>query len=164
MSARVGRFENRAIGCTRLWRVLNEIVAPNLPRICYLPGHRPGVGPDMTVTSSVSTAPTSTELSIKQYSRRKVLAVWVAAALPMAALAWLVAPALAGPAPARRFTQVLIVALCAGLVLQFLLLVILVTWERSGLRWPILHDALWLRPPSTASRRGGLLWLWGVLP
>jgi len=32
MSARVGRFENRAIGCTRLWRVLNEIVAPNLPR------------------------------------------------------------------------------------------------------------------------------------
>src|SRR5215472_4873277 len=66
-----------------------------------LPGHRPGVGPDMTVTSSVRTAPTSTELSIKQYSRRKVLAVWVAAALPMAALAWLAAPALAGPAAHR---------------------------------------------------------------
>jgi len=119
----------------------------------------------MTVTSSVSAVPTSTQLSNKQYSRRKVLAVWVAAALPMAALAWLVAPALAGPAPsARRFTQVLIVALCAGLVWQFLLVVILVTWERSSLRWPIVRDALWLHAPSTASRRGGLLWLWGILP
>jgi CAAX protease family protein len=118
----------------------------------------------MTVTSSVSTAPTSTEPAIKQYTRRKVLDVWVVAALPMGALAWLVAPALAGPAPsARRFTQVLIAALCAGLVWQFLL-VILVARERSSLRWPILRDGLWLHSPSTASRRGGLLWLWGVLP
>src|SRR5262249_56576099 len=116
MPAGFVRHKTGAKAPPRLWRVLNEIVAPNLPRICYLPGHSPGVGPDMTVTSSVSTAPTSTELSIKQYSRRKVLSVWVAAALPMAASAWLVAPALAGPVPARRFTQVPIVALFAGLV------------------------------------------------
>jgi hypothetical protein len=42
--------------------------------------------------------------------------------------------------------------------------VILVARERSSLRWPIARDALWLRPPSTRSWRGGLLWLWGVLP
>ena len=56
----------------------------------------------MTVTCSVSTASSSIEPSIKQYSLRTVLAVWATAALPMAALAWLVAPALAGPAPSAR--------------------------------------------------------------
>jgi membrane protease YdiL (CAAX protease family) len=119
----------------------------------------------MAATSSVSTASTSIEPSIKQFTRRTVLEVWVAAALPMGALAWLVAPTLAGPAPtARRFTQVLITVLRVGLVWQFLLVVFLVARERNSLRWPIVRDALWLRPPSTRSRRGGLLWLWGVLP
>ena len=69
------------------------------------------------------------------------------------------------PAPsARRFTQALIAALCAGLVWQFLLVVMLVAREQRSLRWSIVRDALWLRPPSTQSRRGGLLWLWGILP
>jgi len=27
-----------------------------------------------------------------------------------------------------------------------------------------VRDALWLRPPSTGSRHGGLLWIWRVLP
>src|SRR6266496_4995809 len=34
------------------------------------------------------------EVAIPQYGLRAILAVWAAAALPMAALAWLVAPAL----------------------------------------------------------------------
>src|SRR5215210_650827 len=36
------------------------------------------------------------KVEIPQYRRRAILAVWAAAALPMAALAWLVAPAVAG--------------------------------------------------------------------
>jgi hypothetical protein len=35
------------------------------------------------------------KVEIPQYRRRAILAVWAAAALPMAALAWLVAPAVA---------------------------------------------------------------------
>jgi len=83
----------------------------------------------------------------------------------MGVLAWVIAPALAGPAAnVQLFTQVLIAALCAGLAWQFLLVVILLARERRGLRWPIVRDTLWLRPPSTRTRCGGLLWLWGVLP
>src|ERR687897_2517425 len=35
------------------------------------------------------------KVEIPQYSRRAILAIWAAAALPMAALAWLIAPAVA---------------------------------------------------------------------
>jgi hypothetical protein len=99
-----------------------------------------------------TTSLVSVERSITQSSRRKVLAVWAAAALPMAVLAWVVAPALAGPG---RFAETLIYALCAALVWQFVLVMILV----RGQRW---RDALWLRPPSTATRSGGRLWLWAL--
>jgi CAAX protease family protein len=97
-----------------------------------------------------------------QYSRMAVLAVWAAAALPMAVLAWVVAPWLAdrldGPAALAR---ALIVSMTAGLVWQFVLVLLLVYRERGSLRWPVLKDALWLRAPRSpkTGRVGGLLWL-----
>jgi uncharacterized protein len=93
------------------------------------------------------------DTAVRQYSRPAVLAVWAAAALPMGALAWVVAPALAGPG---NLAEVLMGALCAGLVWQFALVLILVAREQGTLRWPVVRDALWLRVP----RR---LWL-RVLP
>jgi len=59
---------------------------------------------------------------IPQYRRRAMFAVWAAAALPMAALAWLVAPALAdrfagdGNVP---LAKALLLLLTGGLVWQF---------------------------------------------
>ena len=103
---------------------------------------------------------------VPQYTRSGVLAVWAAAALPMAALAWLVAPVLArslpGPAP---LTQSLLLCLTAGLVWQFVLVVALVAVEQRTLRWTTVRAVLWLRTPrSTRSGRvGGRLWL-VVLP
>jgi membrane protease YdiL (CAAX protease family) len=97
-----------------------------------------------------------------QYTRAGVLGTWAAAALPMAALAWLVAPWLAhtfdGPS---ALTRALILTLTAGMIWQFLLVLVLVYRERGSLRWPVLKDALWLRPPKTprSGRRGGRAWL-----
>ena len=97
-----------------------------------------------------------------QYSRRMVLAVWAAAALPMAALAWLVAPALAaaldGPS---AWPRAIVLTLTAGLVWQFVLVLILVRREQGSLRWPVVRDALWLRAPTSprTGRRGGRLWM-----
>src|SRR5829696_43693 len=60
---------------------------------------------------------------IPQYRRRAMFAVWAAAALPMAALAWLVAPALAdrfagdGNVPLAK--ALLLLLLTGGLVWQF---------------------------------------------
>ena len=108
-------------------------------------------------------AATSTVV-IPQYRRRAILAVWAAAAVPMAALAWLVAPALedrfagAGDVP---MAKALIVSITVGLVWQFVLVAILVGREQRGLRWSTVREALWLRSPRSprSGRRGGRVWL-----
>jgi len=115
---------------------------------------RGGVEREFTVEG-----PPSESLS-EQYSLAKVLGIWAAAALPMGALAWVVAPLVAGqldgPVP---LTRVLLVGLAVGLIWQFVL--VLVYRERGSLRWSVLKDALWLRSPrsSKTGRVGGRLWL-----
>src|SRR5215204_1647318 len=100
--------------------------------------------------------------AVRQYSLVQILAVWAAAALPMGALAWVVAPLLAdrlgGPVVLPR---ALLVLLTVGLVWQFVLVLLLVHRERGSLRWPVLKDALWLQAPRspTTGRVGGRLWL-----
>jgi uncharacterized protein len=113
-----------------------------------------GAHPDTAVLS----------VEIPQLRIRGIFAVWAAAALPMAALAWLVAPALAG-----RFAgagnvpmfKALIICLTAGLVWQFVLVAILVGREQRTLRWSTVREALWLRSPRSprSGRVGGRVWL-----
>ena len=103
-------------------------------------------------------------VGIPQYSIGKILAVWAAAALPMAALAWLVAPALEdelGGEGNVPMAKALVICLTAGLIWQFVLVVILVRREQGPLRWSTVREALWLRSPQSPSsgRRGGRLWL-----
>jgi uncharacterized protein len=99
---------------------------------------------------------------VRQYSLAQIVAVWAAAAIPMAALAWVVAPWLAdrleGPLALPR---ALLALLTVGLIWQFVLVLILVHRERGSLRWAVLKDALWLHSPRspTTGRVGGQLWL-----
>jgi membrane protease YdiL (CAAX protease family) len=100
------------------------------------------------------------------WSRATVIKVWAAAALPMAALSWVVAPVLAhrfsGP---TALPQALILCLCAGLVWQFVLVMIVVRREQGSLRWPVVKKALWLNAP-ISPRTGQVskrLW-WLVVP
>jgi membrane protease YdiL (CAAX protease family) len=113
-------------------------------------------------TPSVPEAEASVE--IPQYSVLRILAVWAAAALPMAALAWLVAPALEeefGGEGNVPMAKALLLLLTAGLIWQFVLVAILVWREQGTLRWPIVREALWLRSPGDpkSGRRGGRVWL-----
>jgi membrane protease YdiL (CAAX protease family) len=104
------------------------------------------------------------EVEIPQYSVLAIVAVWAAAALPMAALAWLAAPALAvrlsgeGNVPIGK---ALLICLTVGLIWQFVLVVALVWREQHSLRWAVLRDALWLRSPRSprSGRIGGRVWL-----
>jgi membrane protease YdiL (CAAX protease family) len=103
-------------------------------------------------------------VEIPQYSLLKTLGVWAAAAVPMAVLAWLVAPALEdsfGGEENVPLVKALLICLTAGLIWQFVLVVILVRREQQTLRWPIVREALWLRAPRDpkSGRRGGRLWL-----
>ena len=100
--------------------------------------------------------------TIPQYGFGRIVAVWAAAALPMAALAWLGAPALADALGGNHaLTRALIVALTVGLVWQFALVVGLVWHEQRTLRWSVVRDALWLRSPRNprTGRVGGRTWL-----
>jgi uncharacterized protein len=104
------------------------------------------------------------KVAIPQYRRRAIFAVWAAAALPMAALAWLVAPALKdryagdGNVP---MAKALIVCLTAGLIWQFVLVAVLVGREQRTFRWLTIREALWLRSPRSprSGRIGGRVWL-----
>ena len=102
----------------------------------------------------------------RQYSLRQIVGVWAAAALPIAALAWLVAPAFArildGP---TAWPRALLVCLTTGLVWQGVLVLVLVRRETGNLSWHTLRDALWLRRPVSprTGRVGGRVW-WVLLP
>jgi membrane protease YdiL (CAAX protease family) len=100
---------------------------------------------------------------IPQYSTGRILAVWVAAALPMALLAWVVAPLLKGGIGGDEpLTEALLVTLTGGLIWQFALVLILMRRELGGLSWAGLRDGLWLRAPSDprSGRVGGRVWWW----
>jgi membrane protease YdiL (CAAX protease family) len=116
----------------------------------------------LTTTASSDTAGSSVE--IPQLRIRGIFAVWAAAALPMAALAWLVAPVLADRFAGNGIVpmmKALIVCLTVGLVWQFILVAILVGREQQTLRWSAVRDALWLRSPRSprSGRIGGRVWL-----
>jgi uncharacterized protein len=119
------------------------------------------------VRGDVSAAPApdgASGVRIPQYSIWQTLGVWAAAALPMGALAWLVAPALAdrfsgtGKLP---LAKALLLCLTIGLICQFVLVVVLVGREQRTLRWSSIREALWLRSPRSprSGRRGGRVWL-----
>lgn len=104
------------------------------------------------------------DVTIPQYSLKGILATWAVAALPMAALSWLVAPALADRLTGEAnvpLVKALTVSLTAGLVWQFLLVAVLVAREQRTLRWSVVRRALWLQSPRSprSGRRGGRLWL-----
>jgi uncharacterized protein len=105
--------------------------------------------------------------AVRQYSLAQILAVWAGAAIPMAVLAWVVAPllgALLGGGDVG-FVKALLLCLTAGLIWQFVLTMILTRREQGTLRWSRVRDALWLLSPRDprSGRVGGRVWLW-VIP
>ena len=125
--------------------------------------------PGLAPPSAVAAEPLASEVDryegVRQYSLRQIFAVWAAAAVPMGVLAWIVAPLLKdrfnGPEP---LAQSLLVCLTAGLIWQFVLILILLRREIGSFEWPRVRDALWLRPPRDpkTGRVGGKVWWWAL--
>ena len=121
----------------------------------------PGTGDVAGVASTTSKgrSPGRGAVTVTQYSRRGILAIWAAAAVPMAALSWVVAPAFAGAG--TPLARPLVLCLTAGMIWQFVLAMGLVGYEQRSLRWSRLREALWLRKPRSprTGRVGGRIWL-----
>jgi CAAX protease family protein len=101
--------------------------------------------------------------AVKQYSLAQILGVWAAAAVPIGVLAWVVAPWLRDQLGGRDpFAEALLICITAGLIWQFVLVLILLRRELGGLQWPRVRDALWLRPPQDPKTGGvgGRVWWW----
>jgi membrane protease YdiL (CAAX protease family) len=82
----------------------------------------------------------------------------------MAALAWLVAPAVADRLSGEDnvpMGKALLAVLTIGLIWQFVLVAILLWREQRTLRWSVVREALWLRSPQSprSGRVGGRVWL-----
>ena len=104
--------------------------------------------------------------AVRQYSLAQILGVWAAAAVPMGVLAWIVAPWLRDQLGGRDpFAEALLICITAGLIWQFVLVLILIRRELGGLQWSRVREALWLRAPRDpkTGRVGGRVWWW-VLP
>ena len=114
-----------------------------------------------TTAPAITYAEPADEGAVPQLSLKGVIAVWAAAALPMAALAWVAAPLLADQLNgSSRLVRALLITLTAGLIWQFILVLILVRREQGTLHPAVLRDALWLRAPRSprTARRGGRVW------
>jgi membrane protease YdiL (CAAX protease family) len=105
----------------------------------------------------------SNSSTVPQYSLVQVLGIWAAAAIPMAILGWYVAPMLASE-PGKPGLERLAV-LTAGLVWQFILVLLLIYREAGNLRWSTLKARLWLNSPRSPKTGQGQrkLWLWAIL-
>ena len=98
-------------------------------------------------------------IAIPQLGTRAILKVWAAAALPMAALAWiraLLADKFSGDGHVPM-AKALFISLTMGLVWQFVLVAVLVRREQGTLRYATIREALWLRSPRSprSGRVGG---------
>jgi membrane protease YdiL (CAAX protease family) len=114
-----------------------------------------------TIERRIGRPPARRAVTVTQYGRGGIALIWAAAAVPMAVLSWVVAPAVADGSGVESMVTPLLACLTAGLVWQFALAVGLVAYEQRSLRWSRLRQAMWLRSPRSPAtgRAGGRAWL-----
>jgi membrane protease YdiL (CAAX protease family) len=99
----------------------------------------------MTNTQSLS-AQLDAPASSKQYSLRKILAVWASVTVPMGLLAWVVAPAII-PHTSLHPGLVHWMLMVVGMMWQFVVSLAVLRHELGGLHWPALKKRIWLNIP-----------------
>lgn len=113
-----------------------------------------------TIDRPIDMATGQRAITVTQYSRRGIYAIWAASAIPMAVLSWIVAPAIADGDGIEHLITPLLGAITVGLIWQFVLALGLVGYEQRSLRWSRIREAMWLRKPvsPTTGRAGGRTW------
>lgn len=81
-----------------------------------------------------------------QYSLGKILAIWALAALPMALLAWVVAPAVIRSSPLHPGVVYWLLTI-AGMAWQAVVGLAILYRELGTLRWSAVRKRTWLQTP-----------------
>jgi uncharacterized protein len=116
----------------------------------------------MTNTQSLP-ARVEAPASSKQYSLKKILAIWASVTAPMALLAFVVAPAII-PHTSLHPGLVHWMLMVVGMMWQFVVSLVILRRELGGLHWPAVKERIWLnlpRDPGTGKARK-ILFLWAV--
>jgi uncharacterized protein len=116
----------------------------------------------MTNTQSLP-AQLDVPASSKQYSLKKILAIWASVTVPMGVLAWVIAPAII-PHTSLHPGLVHWMLMVVGMMWQFVVSLAVLRHELGGLHWLTLKRRIWLnlpRDPKTGKPRK-ILFLWAV--
>jgi uncharacterized protein len=116
----------------------------------------------MTNTQSLS-AQLDAPASSKQYSLKRILAIWASVTVPMGVLAWVVAPAII-PHTSLHPGLVHWIFMVVGMMWQFVVSLVVLRHELGGLHWPALKKRIWLnlpRDPRSGKPRK-VLFLWAL--
>lgn len=102
---------------------------------------------------------------LDQYTLWQILGIWALVTLPMALLAWVVAPAIIPRSPLHPGITFWLLMI-AGMAWQFVVSLVIMYRELGTLRWSAIRQRTWLqtpRDPRTAQPNPKLFW-WVLLP
>ena len=99
-----------------------------------------------------------------QYSLGQIVGIWALAAVPMALLTWVVAPAIIPFSPLHPgITYCLL--MIAGMAWEFVVSLVIVYRELGTLRWSAIRQRVWLQTPrAPGADRPNAKLFWWLLP
>ena len=99
-----------------------------------------------------------------QYTLWQILGIWAIAALPMALLAWVVAPAIIPSNPLHPGITYWLLMI-AGMAWQFIVSLVIIYRELGTLGWNAIRQRTWLQTPrDPRTDRPNLRLFWWLLP
>ncbi|HSF79688.1 MAG TPA: CPBP family intramembrane glutamic endopeptidase [Anaerolineales bacterium] len=117
--------------------------------------------------TALSESNLQTNIAVKmeeQYSLAKILGIWASVALPMALLAWVVAPAIIPYSPLHPGITYWLLMI-AGMAWQFLVSLAIMYRELGTLRWSAIRQRTWLQTPrDPETDRPNPKLFWWLLP
>jgi uncharacterized protein len=88
----------------------------------------------------------STTYEKNQYTLWQIVGIWALVALPMALLAWVIAPAVIPLSPLHPGITYWLLMI-AGMAWQFIASLMILYRELGTLRWSVFRQRVWLKTP-----------------
>ena len=98
------------------------------------------------ITATTNLKQVSISSRAEQYTLWQILGIWALVSVPMALLAWVVAPAIIPYSPLHPVITLWLLMI-AGMVWQFVVSLVILYRELGTLRWSAIRERIWLQTP-----------------